>query len=321
LHYVNYELIMRNKYLKFVLKIIALILLVVLIDQLIGRELEHLYFKQESGLYFRTTYVMDSTKADIIVFGSSRANHHYVPQVFEDSLGMSFYNAGRDGNFLLFNYATFLSLTKRYTPKIIIFDVNPSDILKNNLGYERLSSLLPYYRTHREVRPIVELRSNFEKQKLLSAIYPYNSSLLTILVGNLELNKKRKADDRGYVPVYGEIDIEPKLEKNETFSELDTLSIQYLNEIASICREKEILLFLVYSPIYWTDKNALTDSVFNSTASKYGFCYLNYSLDSNFILKKNLFKDMAHLNHNGAVSFSNIIITDIWKNQLNLRRL
>jgi len=34
---------------------------------------------------YRTTYVMDSTKADILVFASSRASHHYVPEIFEDT--------------------------------------------------------------------------------------------------------------------------------------------------------------------------------------------------------------------------------------------
>jgi hypothetical protein len=285
--------------------------IVIILDQIGGAILSKLYFKQSSGLYYRTTYVMDSTTADIVVFGSSRANHHYVPQIFEDSLKMNFYNAGRDGNFLLFNYATFISLTKRYTPKIIIFDVNPSDIIKNELGYERLSSLLPYYKTHPEVRSIVELRSPFEKLKLLSAIYPYNSSLLTILVGNLEMNKKRKADDRGYVPVIGKIDNEPVLDKSESSFELDTLSIGYLNEIASICQQKGIQLYLVYSPIYFTENNNKIDSVFSAIAKKEGIQYLNYSLDSNFVKKKDLFKDEAHLNHEGAELFSRNLVMEI----------
>jgi hypothetical protein len=301
----------KNKYFRFFLKLAMVFAIVIILDQIGGAILSKLYFKQSSGLYYRTTYVMDSTTADIVVFGSSRANHHYVPQIFEDSLKMNFYNAGRDGNFLLFNYATFKSLTKRYTPKIIIFDVNPSDIIKNELGYERLSSLLPYYKTHPEVRSIVELRSSFEKIKLLSAIYPYNSSLLTILVGNLEINKKRKADDRGYVPVIGKIDNEPVLDKSEPSSELDTLSIGYLNEIATICQQKGIQLYLVYSPIYFTTQNPTIHSVFNEIASKHGFKYFNFSTDSNYVRKKELFKDVAHLNHEGAIEFSSIFINSI----------
>ena len=41
---------------------------------------------------------MELTKADLLVFGSSRANHHYVPEVFEDSLKLTFYNTGKDGS-------------------------------------------------------------------------------------------------------------------------------------------------------------------------------------------------------------------------------
>ena len=38
---------------------------------------------------------------------------------------------------------------------------------------------------------------------MISEIYPYNSSLLTIAIGNLEINKTRKNDRKGYVPLTG----------------------------------------------------------------------------------------------------------------------
>ena len=105
---------------KFIFNVEIVIIVILILDFLIGKSLEYFYFKQKSGLQYRTTYSIDSTRAEILVFGSSRANHHYVPEVFEDSLKMSFYNTGRDGNRLLYNFAVFSSILKRDTPKIVI---------------------------------------------------------------------------------------------------------------------------------------------------------------------------------------------------------
>ncbi|HEY5369695.1 MAG TPA: hypothetical protein VIJ75_11955 [Hanamia sp.] len=172
------------------------------LDFVIGTILNKLYFKQQSGLQYRTTYAIEKTNAEVIVLGSSRANHHYVPAVFENILHYSFYNAGKDGSSIFYNYAILKGILKRYKPRIIVLE-----ILKEELGfekewYDRLSELLPYYATHPEIRSIILLKSRSERLKLISKIYPYNSSLLTILIGNTELNKKRRMDLEGYVPLF-----------------------------------------------------------------------------------------------------------------------
>ena len=43
-------------------------------DFLIGKTLKYFYFKASSGLFQRTTYSIEKTEADILIFGSSRAN-------------------------------------------------------------------------------------------------------------------------------------------------------------------------------------------------------------------------------------------------------
>ena len=186
---------------KIILNIVIVGVLVFVIDFSIGRTLRYFYFKETSGLHFRTTYAMEKTEADILVFGASRANHHYIPEVFKDSLEMSFYNTGRDGNGIFFQTALLKSVLKRYSPKVIILDY-AGGFEKGGEDYDRMSPLLPYYRTHEEIRSIVELKSPFERIKLLSEIYPFNSQILTIAIGNLEINKKRKPDNEGYVPLY-----------------------------------------------------------------------------------------------------------------------
>ncbi len=152
---------------KLTFNILIILSIIVLIDFVSGRILRYFYFHETSGLHYRTTYSMDSTRAQILIIGSSRANHHYVPSVFEDSLHKTFYNAGRDGNGTFYQLALLKTILKRYTPEIIVFDYS-SVFVKGTEEYDQMASLLPYYRTHTEIRSLVEMRSPFEKIKLLS---------------------------------------------------------------------------------------------------------------------------------------------------------
>ena len=67
-------------------------------------------------------------------------------------------------------------------------------------SYDKLSALLPYYKNHSEIRKIVDLKSNLEKFKMLSHIYPFNSTLSYIILGNTNYNQKRRNEINGYVP-------------------------------------------------------------------------------------------------------------------------
>jgi hypothetical protein len=304
--------IIKNSYLKFIFSILSLLLFIGISDQLIGRFLKQYYFKQKSGLYYRTTYAIDSTKADILIFGSSRANHHYVPEIFEDSLNMSFYNCGREGNFLLYNYAVFKAIVRRYTPKIVIFDINPDELHYDREGYDRLSSLLPYYRKHPEIRSIVGLKGPFEKFKLISEIYPYNSSMLTIAIGNTKLNKERKNDQKGYVPLADYISdtvlykIDPVVR-----GAIDTNKVNAVSYIIKYCNSNKIRLIFIQSPMYAKVSNTSSIEYFDKLTRETKTSFWNFLNDVEFLDKPNFFQDQYHLNNTGAIYFSKLLVKKI----------
>lgn len=304
--------VIKNQFLKFTLNILILLLLIGIFDQVIGRILKQYYFKQESGLYYRTTYAIDSTTADIVVFGSSRANHHYVPEVFGDSLKMSFYNCGREGNFLLYNYAVFKAIVSRYTPKIVIFDINPDELYYDREGYDRLSSLLPYYKKHPEIRSIVGLKSPFEKFKFISKIYPYNSSMLTIAIGNTDLNKERKNDQKGYVPLAGYIP-DTVLYKINPFGQavLDTNKVNAVSYIIQYCKSNKIRLIFIQSPMFAKVSNTSSIEYFDKMTRETRTSFWNFLNDAEFLDKPNFFQDQYHLNNAGAIYFSKLLVKKI----------
>lgn len=155
--------IKKNPFQYFLLKLTVLFAIVFILDISIGSVLRYYYFKQESSSQYRTTYSIEKTKADILIFGSSRANHHYNPDVFDNRMNLSYYNVGRDGNFIFYHYAVLKGVLKRYSPKIVILDFIHGEFRQNQDSYDRLSSLLPYYRSHSEMRSIINLKSKYEK--------------------------------------------------------------------------------------------------------------------------------------------------------------
>jgi len=303
---------LKKKVLKnLLLKLFVLSITLVLLDFIIGSLLDIFYFRQESGVLYRTTYAIEKTKEDLLIFGSSTAIHNYDPTIFEKGLKMSAYNVGNDGRSVFYHYAVLQAVLKRYKPKIIIYDFEIREFSKDQESYDRISSLLPYYKKNPEIRPIIELKSPYEKYKLLSNIYPYNSLIFTIGIGNTEFNKKRRGDINGFVPL-------PNIWNHPidtiTFvnRELDSNKIKIFESFVKDCANAKIELFVVCSPILIEpDYTSNSEMMGEKIAKKYNVNFMNYSKDSLFINNPKLFADIGHLNVEGAKIFSNIVKENI----------
>jgi hypothetical protein len=296
---------------KIIFNISIVVFIVFILDLVIGKTLRYYYFKETSGLHFRTTFSIDSTTAQVLIFGASRSSHHYVTELFKQKLSMGCYNCGRDGNSILYSYAIFKAATKRYNPIILIFDVNPNELNYELRSYDRLSSLLPYYKTHPEIRSIIKFKSSFEKYKMLSNIYPYNSSLLAIAIGNLELNKKRKDDSSGYIPLYNIIEDTILHNLNPVENYLDTNKVNAVTDIIQYCSKNNIRLVFVQSPLYAKVSNTLSTEYFKKLAKESNVIFWNFSNEPEFVKKPDFFQDMYHMNDKGAIYFSDILIQKI----------
>lgn len=301
---------MRSKYniqkagLRFSFKALLFFALVFSMDFVFGKALSYYYFKQSSGLQYRTTYSIEQTSADVLIFGSSRANHHYFPEIFERNLKHTYYNVGRDGNFIFYNYAILKSVLKRYKPKTIILDFTKIEFIQEPSSYDRLSVLLPYYKTHPELREIIELKSKYERVKLLSQIYPYNSSLLTILAGNSEFNKKRKNDVKGYIAIDRKMSDTLNFSHVESVHNLDSLKVRYYQSFINECLSSKIEIFIVCSPLFNKPVDERCLDLGKRIAKKSKVPFFDFSVDSIFTGRSDYFADPEHLNILGSKVFS-----------------
>ncbi|MDF4201838.1 hypothetical protein PXD56_02655 [Maribacter sp. SA7] len=288
---------------KFILNCVIGIIIVFVLDFAVGESLEYFYFKQTSGFQYRTTYSMEKTNEDILVFGSSRANHHYKPSVFKKKLNSSFYNTGRDGNFIFYQTAVLKSILKRYKPKLILYDFT-GEFNINQTDYDRLSSLLPYYKNHSEIRNIVNLRSQYEPVKNFSRIYPYNSTIGNIAIGNININGLRTKDKNGYVPLYGEWKEPLKMRDIIKFEKTDKNKINVFKDFLSLCKENGIAVMVIVSPVYYTYDKDYSLELCEEICNEYKIPFFNFTKNQDFLESPYLFDDVSHLNDKGATLFS-----------------
>ncbi len=291
--------------------------LVFVLDFSVGVILKKLYYSQKRGTNFRTSLLFDKTKKDLIVLGSSRASHHYVPIVFTDSLGLSCYNGGRDGTLFDFSYAATQALFARYTPKVILIDINLEDFYINNRANEGLQSLIPYYHAHQELRGLINnVRGPLETYKHISFCYPYNSTILNSL-SNI-VRAPNPQDTSGYLPLEGSLD---GFEMPETFDFENSLPnkkrLEFLAETAKLCKVNGTRLIVVQSPRFGIYKNHTILEEIKTTLLAENAIFISYDNSTEYMQQPKLFKDASHLNEKGAMYFTQSILKVLQKTLSN----
>jgi hypothetical protein len=296
------------------LQAVVFIALVWCTDFIAGKLLRHFYRRQSSGWEYATRYSAEETKADLLIFGASRAQQQYIPTSFEDTLHLTGYNVGRDGTSFFYHYAMLQAVLKRYTPKVILLDCEYGAMKNAAASYDRLSVLLPLYKDHPEMQSTIDLRSPFEKYKFTSNIYPYNSMLFKIAVANLSSNKEEKEDIKGYMPLHKSLNEPIKTFDYTKNYELDTVKVNMLKSFIDECKSRSIKLYLVCTP-YYMKINGYDHSlaVTQQIAAEKHIPFIDYSKDSFYFNRPQLFDDTVHLNMTGAKIFCSDLASKLKK--------
>lgn len=250
-------------------------------------------------------------KKDIIVMGSSRAIHHYNPAMIVDSLGLSCYNCGQDGNGIVFNYGQWLLIKERYQPKFIIYDVNPKyDCLQGD-NHRYLGWLKLYY--EREgISDIFQEVDETEKIKMLSLMYKYNYNPLQLIADYIK--PIYKVDSMGFAPIKGKLDpMRIKKSKDNKVYQYDSLKIRFIEDLITNRGNAEIVF--VVSPIWYGMEEASFEPI-KHLCSKYGCKFIDFSNSKKYFHKNAYFKDGNHMNEKGANEFTKdllVILCDMRK--------
>lgn len=291
------------------LGVIAMALLLVAADWAVGSWSEMMYRTSKSGPYNKQKYCLNESKEDLLILGSSRASHHYVSKILEDSLGMSCFNAGSDGMCIYYSYSVLSSRIKRcFVPKVVLLEVMPEDCkLSKDHSFTldgTLEAISPHYGEFDKIDSLFYSKGFLERFKLLSKTYLYNSKLAELLKSHLSFSNATK----GFEPLDGviaSIDI-PRYTKEDKCV-VDRAKVQCLMEFINLCMDNDIKLYFCYSPRLNYKKDASLQYLFD-IAKKYNIRVYDYGMD-NLYRDSMYFYDGSHLNNLGATRYTKEIAT------------
>lgn len=285
---------MRN----FLIKIAFFFIAVAMVDVLFGFACQYMNDHSKGGGVKSRYYVCKESNEDVLVFGSSRAKHHYVPAIIEDSLGMTCYNTGEDGNGIIYCYGVLKMITQRYSPKLIIYDVAGFDIFEDdNMKY--LDLMKPYY-YEPQIDSIFWSVEPKTRLMMLSNLYRYNTTCLRVLGNYIH---PINCYPKGYCALHKIMNYEPAINRFKPRN-VDSLKIKYFEKFIQLVQAKDIKLICCVSPSYKAPKeNPLYESII-CLCSQYDVPFINYESDPEISIDKDCFEDRIHMNDTGARKYT-----------------
>lgn len=257
------------------------------------------------GTTARTLYVNDSLRADVLVFGSSRALHHYDPVIIGDVLHRSVYNCGEDKMGIVFNYGRYRLVSRRYVPKLIVYDVEPDYDLLSDDNTSYLSGLRRY-QNQSDIRRLFVDVDPCERFKTLLLPYRLNNRVVQTLKDCLSPSDSYTF---GYSPYVGSMTVfmPEKLPQDH----YDALKLKYLRRLVADCNGHTRIVFTASPQLSYS-----SDSVYaplRKLCMENGIPFLNHFCDTAFTNHPRLFHNANHLEREGAERYSRVIADEIKK--------
>lgn len=308
---------MKNGY-KIIISVVSLSVLLLIADWVIGTWSEKMYNASKYGMYHRQLYCLKDANEDILIMGSSRAAHHYVPQIFEDSLQMSCYNAGSEGQCIYYHYTLLASMIERGArPKVILYEVMDLDAEVSRLSSFTLDAALdrmaPHYGEFEAIDELFGKKDWKEHMKLFSKTFRYNSKI----VQTIKCNYIPWPEDKGYEALVGKMNIklldkEGIGEGNATsmkVPEVEEQKLEYVRKFIALCKTNDIKLLFMYSP-YYNYSLPYGVRLIKEIAVKENVPFYDYASEGQYN-DPELFRDRMHLNDDGAKMYTTDVIRKI----------
>lgn len=307
----------KNTLWAFCLKIVLLVVILFGVDRLVGAAFVKMkdvgLATNPENMWLKTPFTVEKVDADVVVIGSSKASHHYVPQMLEDSLGMTAYNCGQDGCFFLYQNCIINMILDRYTPKMILWDIQPGSFAGEDysLEYQNMRYLSPYYPANTWAESYINSESPKMRYRMMSRMFAFNSKVLNYV---FPLVTHSSVTENGYLPLDTDGYLYPEMGKQAEIEEVvNRTYLDLLDKTMKRCKEKGVELRMYISPAF-TQKSALTtvaEEEIGSVAICNNVSFTNAHSDDSFMQDATLFKDACHLNDKGAKLYTTRVIEDV----------
>lgn len=303
---------MRNQYIKWFAKLALFVVVFFCMDLLFGTIINS--FKRKAVRInpdsVKTSYLLNDVKTDVVIIGASEVEYSYRPDIISDSLGMSVYNCGRNGQGLYYQIAVVNSILDRYSPKLIVWSIAPNCLTPHESEMDRVSLLKPYYHENKYCKRLIQQRSWYEKFKMLSFFYVYNSEFHSYIFKVLRPEPIK--NNYGYVQIE-KSSVLPVLEDRQWEDLPENFRVSMFEEVVERLKANEIQTVFVFSPHFSSGDYRDLDSykLLKSILDKNGFCIMEDYYHYEPLMHDYYFKDKDHLSEEGVFIFSQLIAHDM----------
>lgn len=281
--------------------------MIFLFDRIGGWIMGVMYSHSNATVNVKIRKVIAGNNYEIVFLGSSRCHHHYVTNIFEDSLSLNAYNAGvRGGSNIYFNYALLQLMLEHGSPKYIVYDLIHGDFTNEPQSYDKLIPLSPYYGCLQSVDSLFD-EAQLGWKYNVSHLVKYNGKFLTTISG---LFLPLDTIGKGYQPKFGEMPPNTSIINESVSYTVDANKIKCLSKFVQLCRRRGIAVIFTLSPIF-NIKAPEDYKEIRIFAKDNNIILLDY-LNSQYILgNSKLFYDEMHLNDEGAHIYSSMLAHDL----------
>lgn len=289
---------------KFILFILKTIIIIIVLAVLLDYAYTSVYLQSNNRNKVDYVYNSKNRNYDVVILGSSRANNHFVSEMFEDK-GFRTFNYGMSGGHL-FEASLLLKLMieRKYEIKNLILEADLN--LSNDHQAEGVSArFLPYIHNSEIVKKHFENEVDFNE---LYYIPFYRYLKYETRIGFREfffslINKKSKLLDHGGYYALGN---KKGNMKNNIVNLKPLVHNKYYQEIKSLCKKNNINFIAVMTPMC---ENVVGMNYFEKVKKAYPEIH-NYE---NVVVENKYFSSCGHMNDTGAKIFTARIINDFFK--------
>ena len=245
---------------------------------------------------------------DVVILGSSRANNHFVPELFEKK-GLKTFNYGMSGAHL-FEASLMLKLMaeRNYKIKTVILEADLG--LCNEKESDAIAAKFLPYIHHSEI-----IKNHFSKQENFKELYYipfYRYVDFDALIGFREMYQTATdkptniLDHQGYHPLTTN---KPGNMKNDIRA-LKPIRNKYYEEIKQICKQNNYNLIAVMTPMCTNVKGM-------DYFAKANQIYPEIQNLENVVVGDQYFSSCGHMNDAGARLFTSIVINRFFQTNKN----
>lgn len=243
-------------------------------------------------------------KYDVVILGTSRANNHFVTDLFEKK-GLKSFNYGISGSHL-FETSLLLKLmmANKFQIKNLILEADLS-ICNEKRDEGTTARFMPYIHTNSIIKEHYKNEIDF-KQLYYVPFYRYIKFDAKIGFREVyEVLAEKPTNtlyNKGYYPLISD-------KKGSMKNDISTLKVirnKYYEEIKKICKQNNINLIVVMTPMC---KNTKGLDYFDNVKKQ----YTEINNFENTVTDDRYFASCGHLNNEGAIIYTNHIINTFFK--------